>query len=224
MRRALRFLIPLTFTLAALIPGCYTILIHPSDDGEYRAAQTSDCVRCHGDYDEYPYGYYYSPAPSYWWEHTDYAHYYAYPWWWSYYDYPYLSDDYDYTGSSGRGTKFDRREVSREPAPPPHSDRTSGDSDYWNNDPVDARTYDIPASDLQGGSGSTGSSTSQRGSTTGSQSKDDNTGKDERTPRREITTDNNTNQDNAGRDRKQEDKPKETKTKTKKKSRRGGGG
>jgi hypothetical protein len=128
MRTALRFLIPLALALAVILPGCYTVVMHPSDEGGYRADQTSDCVRCHGSYHEYPYGYYYDPYPSWWWDYSNYGSYYAYPWWWRYYDYPYLDGDYSYdnSGTSHRGTKFDRRETGSGPMPPPHSWGTGG--------------------------------------------------------------------------------------------------
>lgn len=142
MRRAVNLLVPIIFILAVIAPGCYTVIVHPTDEGGYKANQTSDCVRCHDDYHSYPYGYYYSPYPSYWWEHDRYGYYYAYPWWWSYYEYPYLGDDYGYQDhSAGRSTKFDRREVSRQPAPPPHSIQ----ADPRFGDELRPGMYDLPA-------------------------------------------------------------------------------
>ena len=152
--------------------------MHPEDEGGYQAAQTSDCVRCHEDYHTYPYGYYYSPYPSYWWEYDRYGQYYAYPWWWSYYDYPYLNDDYVHTGSaSQRATKFDRREVSRTPQPPPHSTRSAPGF----GDPVRPGMYGLPVDNSPGTSDSPGTSGDvTRPSTDGnadSRSKDSNSGK-----------------------------------------------
>jgi hypothetical protein len=119
MKRTLRLLLPLTLLAAVMWPGCYTVLMHPTDDDGYRASQVSDCTRCHPDYGQYPYGHYYSPYPDYWWSYPRYGDYYANPWWWSYYDYPAGNDEGGGMSSgedeADRGTKFDRREA---PAPP----------------------------------------------------------------------------------------------------------
>jgi len=132
MRTVLRLLIPVAIILALALPGCYTVIMHPSDEGGYQARQTSDCGRCHGAFHEYPYGYYYSPYPSWWWNHDAYSSYYAYPWWWRYYDYPYLGDDYQYRGTSAnRGAKFDRRDSRSGPVPPPHSIGGSNPDLIW---------------------------------------------------------------------------------------------
>ncbi len=119
MKRALRLLLPITFLAAILAPGCYTVVMHPVDNAGYRAAAVSDCTRCHADYGEYPYGYYYSPYPSYWWDYPHYGEYYAHPWWWSRYDQG-GSDVSDNAGDeeSNRGTKYDRRETDGPPPPP----------------------------------------------------------------------------------------------------------
>jgi len=176
MRQALRLLIPAAVVLALLAPGCYTIVKHPAGDGDYQAAQTSDCVRCHSDYHEYPYGYYYGPYPSYWWEYSRYGYYYAYPWWWSYYDYPYMDGDYDYSDQSpsDRDTKFGRHGLDTGPARPPHST-----SDQWD-DPgrPGPGLYDPPSDGLQGG-GTPSDNTQGRPGTTDpddSRSKGDSTG------------------------------------------------
>lgn len=119
MKKALRLLLPLTILAAVLWPGCYTIVMHPSDDDGYRASQVSDCSRCHPDYNAYPYGHYYSPYPSYWWDYPHYSGYYANPWWWSLYDYPYAGGEEGGEGDeTDRGTKFDRRDPSTPPPPP----------------------------------------------------------------------------------------------------------
>jgi len=122
MKRTLRLLLPLTMLAAIFWPGCYTVLMHPTDDEGYRASQVSDCTRCHPDYGQYPYGHYYSPYPDYWWAYPNYGEYFANPWWWSYYEYPSNGDEGG-GGSTGddeahRGTKFDRHEAYYPPAPP----------------------------------------------------------------------------------------------------------
>lgn len=130
MRTTLRLIIPLALLLAVIGPGCYTVVMHPSDEGGYRADQTSDCLRCHDTYHDYPYGYYYGPYPSWWWDYSNYSSYYAYPWWWRYYDYPYLDNGYTDGGGGSvhRGTKFDRRETGSGPMPPPHSRSNWGET------------------------------------------------------------------------------------------------
>jgi hypothetical protein len=76
--------------------GCYTIIRHPStlttettqEDAAYQHQEGDrDCVRCHQDYQQYPYGYYYGYYPEYYWNYPRWGSYYAYPWWWdSYYE------------------------------------------------------------------------------------------------------------------------------------------
>jgi len=221
MKRALYFLIPAAFILAIMAPGCYTVVMHPSDEGGFQADQTSDCTRCHGDYQEYPYGYYYAPYPSYWWEHSDYAYYYAYPWWWSYYDYPYLPGDYHYSGTSKSGTKFDRREGPGEPAAPPYSTRSKDEDSR--DDYLVPSSYNQSSGQLQPTPPSTGTARTQPSSTDDEAHADDPPSKIERTSRQDTKTDSGSNagQNDANRDRPATDTKKDT---GKKKSRRDGGG
>lgn len=109
MKRAVHILVVLAFVAALIAPGCYTVVSHPKDERGYRASQSTDCTRCHTNFDEYPYGYYYAPYPDHWWTYEKYGLYYAYPWWWSYYD----QDQY-----VGRGTKFDPRDPHQPPIEP----------------------------------------------------------------------------------------------------------
>ena len=74
------------------IHGCYTIIKHPSvmqadNTGETteHANGNRDCVSCHQDYQQYPYGYYYGYYPGYYRDYSRWGQYYAYPWWWDYY-------------------------------------------------------------------------------------------------------------------------------------------
>lgn len=225
MRRALYFLVPITVILALILPGCYTVIVHPSDEGGYQARQTSDCLRCHADYHEYPYGYYYSPYPSYWWDYPGYGYYYAYPWWWSYYDYPYLDGDYTYDGVSARQeTKFDRREVRGSPAPPPHSIMENDFDDLRNTSPIRPGLYTPPDGVSQDGA-------SERTQPPGvddssSRTKDEPSDKSETKPTRNTRPAPKTDQ-KAGPDTSRQDKPPAEEPKDsdkKKKSRRGGGG
>jgi hypothetical protein len=227
MRKTLRLLLPAAVILALAAPGCYTVVMHPSDDDGYRASQTSDCVRCHSDYHQYPYGYYYSPYPSWWWTYPSYSSYYAYPWWWQYYDYPYLDGNgYDYSSSglsTHEGTKFDRHETRPGPVPPPHSLTGSG-NDQW----IYPGLPDV-SGDFQPGTGSSGTQTrpGQTGDT-GPRTKDEGQGstdsKDTRDaagrpiPKSDPTVQpDNTRQDNPPADSTDKDKGK-------KKSRREGDG
>ena len=223
MKRVLRLLLPVTILTAVLLPGCYTVLMHPTDSDGYRASQVSDCTRCHSDYNAYPYGHYYSPYPRYWWDYPHYSGYYADPWWWSYYDYPYAGDE-----SAGgdddadSGTKFDRREASSPPTPPYvmpglGSGRRPGE-------------LNLPTSDGFTGSGTvTGSSrpkTDSTGTTTTNTGTDEgNKPKDEKTARRETQDRPATNTDATVKppDTKTQEPKKEEPKKEEKKSRRGGG-
>lgn len=93
----------IAIALAITSIGCYTIIRHPSMDtmtevspeattqaGYNHSPGDYDCVSCHRDYAEYPYGFYYNPLPEYYWEYPRWGDYYAYPWWW---------DDYWYNSS-----------------------------------------------------------------------------------------------------------------------------
>ena len=94
---AKKILIFATILIASVITihGCYTIIKHPSlleadqtqtGDGEYDHSQSDrNCVSCHQDYHQYPYGYYYSYYPDFYWSYPRFGEYYAYPWWWNYY-------------------------------------------------------------------------------------------------------------------------------------------
>jgi hypothetical protein len=83
--------------------GCYTVLTHPRVQGEegYVVEHTGsyyreNCTNCHGDYHNYPYGFYYGYYPDYYWNQPRWGRYYAYPWWWDRY---WWDDDYDYYDS-----------------------------------------------------------------------------------------------------------------------------
>jgi hypothetical protein len=113
--------------LALLTSGCYTILQHPPSETNYAAEDYRvDCLQCHGEYHEYPYGYFYGHYPDYWWSTPRWGRYYAYPWWWDnyWYDGSYRHTEiYDDEPSprSSRGKKVERRETLR----PPYSIGTS---------------------------------------------------------------------------------------------------
>lgn len=103
--RQLIIAITIAIALAITSIGCYTIIRHPSMDaqqyeessaaeetGYTHSSDDRDCVRCHQDFAQYPYGHYYEYYPEYYWDYPKWGDYYAYPWWW---------DGYWY---SGRGT------------------------------------------------------------------------------------------------------------------------
>ncbi|HWO58268.1 MAG TPA: hypothetical protein VNN55_11950 [bacterium] len=84
---------PLAAVAAAfLIVGCYTILKHPVTSEEGPQGQLDsvhpqeyyrqNCIECHSDYAEFPYGYFYGDYPDYYFEYPRWGYYYAYPWWW----------------------------------------------------------------------------------------------------------------------------------------------
>ena len=215
MKRLLCLLVPMSLLLAVIGPGCYTIIQHPAGyDGE-RAGQSSDCTSCHADYQQFPYGYYYSPYPSFWWDYPGYSHYYAYPWWWSYYqnigsDVGNISDNSDEPTTSDRGTKFDRRSGHGMPLPPPYS-YPSDNNLNW---PTGPGIYSLPSgtgTSTSGGTGTGKGATDTRGKDQDSTSKGD--GKEVRQSTQQ-TQDNQSKPD----DSKPKDKPKDTQTK--KKSRR----
>jgi hypothetical protein len=97
------------------IHGCYTIIKHPSVMQADNAGETGetaehangnrDCVSCHQDYQQYPYGYYYGYYPGYYRDYSRWGQYYAYPWWW---------DSY-YNNNSGGGSDGGQVEQGRKP-------------------------------------------------------------------------------------------------------------
>lgn len=108
--------------IALVTSGCYTILQHPASEANYSAEDyQSDCLECHTDYHEYPYGYFYGHYPDYWWSSPRWGRYYAYPWWWDNYWYEGSyrhTQDYnndDASPRSTRGKKVERRDVLRPP-------------------------------------------------------------------------------------------------------------
>lgn len=84
---------PVAVVLTFVLVGCYTILQHPitAGDNEGRAYHQEyyreQCIDCHADYAEFPYGFFYGDYPNYYFENPRWGHYYAYPWWWDHYWY-----------------------------------------------------------------------------------------------------------------------------------------
>ncbi len=219
MRSILRLLIPLALVLAVIVPGCYTVVMHPSDEGGFRADQTSDCIRCHDSYHDYPYGYYYDPYPSWWWDYSNYSSYYAYPWWWRYYDYPYLDDGYHYGdgGADHRGTKFDRRGTRSGPVPPPHS-WNSWQGDQPLQPSINDRTQDI----VTGGQNTGTQSRPSVDSDTGARVKEDAAASEPKGTRQSTIQQTTPPPDNSGTTTKPAETKKTKRSRTK--SRDGGGG
>ncbi len=93
------------------ILGCYTVLTHPSVEGEEEehysgAYYRQNCTDCHVDYHQYPFGYYYGYSPDYYWENQRWGHYYNYPWWWEWYWWDYMDDDREFVPSDiEKGTR-----------------------------------------------------------------------------------------------------------------------
>jgi hypothetical protein len=87
MAKKLTFSISLLMAFVIAGGGCYTIIKHPKvdlveHDNQYYQKQ---CLDCHQDYHEFPYGYGYGDVPSYWQDYGRWGSYYAYPWWWENY-------------------------------------------------------------------------------------------------------------------------------------------
>ena len=108
--------------IALLTSGCYTILQHPASEINYTSEDyQTDCLKCHSDYNEYPYGYFYGQYPDYWWSSPRWGRYYAYPWWWDNYwykgNYKHTQEygDDDLSPRSTRGKKVERRDTLRPP-------------------------------------------------------------------------------------------------------------
>ncbi len=111
-----RWLPLVVVALSFAIVGCYTILKHPvtSQEGPQSASGEShpqeyyrqNCIECHADYAEFPYGYFYGDYPDYYFQYPRWGYYYAYPWWWD-------NHWYD-TGDDEEGNPiFDSEKASR---------------------------------------------------------------------------------------------------------------
>ncbi|MCK5125023.1 MAG: hypothetical protein KAR42_02100 [candidate division Zixibacteria bacterium] len=205
MKRAIHLLVVFTFALALIAPGCYTVISHPTDERGYAASQTSDCTRCHGDYNEFPYGYYYSPYPDYYWANDNYALYYAYPWWWDYYH----GDIDDEDGL--RDSKFSDRDAHPSPPLPPHV--IIIDPIFM---PGDVGNYYIPPSGDGGTSSRPGTETGSRGKT----ENNDDSGKETRQSNQNKKSAPKSEDSSNSDDSKKDSKP--SKSKDTKKSRREG--
>ncbi len=218
-----RLVIATTIISALLIPGCYTVVKHPTTNGKFLADQTSNCISCHAGYTEFPYGHYYSPTPDYWWDNPRYGEYYTFPWWWSYYEYSYLDGEYRYDSYSAPGqTKFEVHEVTIYAPPPPYSFPYTNGGGYFIPGPVIIPNIGGPS----GGTG-TGANSRPSGSTDGSRSRDGSTGSSDSKETRQSTGQTarpTPKSDNSSSDQNSQPAPKKDDTSGKKKSRRGGGG
>ncbi len=101
--------------------GCYTVLTHPTVEGEEEENYTGkyyreNCTDCHQDYHQYPYGYYYGYSPDYYWESPRWGHYYNYPWWWEWYWSDYGDNNQEYAPSD-----IEKGERRRSNLAPPYS-------------------------------------------------------------------------------------------------------
>ena len=121
MRMMLKILVPLGM-LIIMTAGCYTVIMHPVSDEDYTQHDyQQDCLSCHPDYHEYPYGYFYGDYPDYWWDTPRYGRYYAYPWWWDHYWYSGGQVNYGDDGGNGdsprseEAMKASRRDALRPP-------------------------------------------------------------------------------------------------------------
>jgi len=117
IRKLTRWAPLLVVALSFVIVGCYTILKHPvtaeeGPQGQYSESHPQEyyrqnCIECHADYSEYPYGYFYGDYPDYYFEYPRWGYYYAYPWWWDQHWYDEGSDEEG--GEVVEGAKAQRR-------------------------------------------------------------------------------------------------------------------
>ncbi len=119
------FLSILLVILAILGIGCYTILSHPQVQGEEadNMEQTGQyyrehCTDCHGDYHQYPYGFYYGYYPDYYFNNPRWGHYYAYPWWWD--NYWWNDNNYPDNGTGSASESAEKAEKRRGLELPPY--------------------------------------------------------------------------------------------------------
>ena len=105
------------------VGGCYTILKHPAGESEAGHEYSQEyyrenCVKCHPDYHEYPYGFYNGYYPDYYFSDQRWGRYYAYPWWWDYYSYG--SGDQEVAPGAVEGDAHDKMPRSRDMMAPPY--------------------------------------------------------------------------------------------------------
>jgi len=123
MNKKIVFLGILLVILAVMGIGCYTILNHPTVQGEEaeNVEQSGQyyrehCTDCHGDYHQYPYGFYYGYYPDYYFNNPRWGHYYAYPWWWD--NYWWNDDNYHDNGTGTTPESAEKAERRRGMEPP----------------------------------------------------------------------------------------------------------
>jgi hypothetical protein len=139
-----------TVTMVSI--GCYTVITHPGTEENYTAHDyQQDCLSCHPDYHEYPYGYFYGDYPDYWWSTPRWGRYYAYPWWWDYSWYDGVAHDIDDNGQTSPRTGEAKKAERRSSLRPPYS---SGNSNISRQGPSGGNTGTVTnsQSDSQGSS------------------------------------------------------------------------
>ena len=87
MARKAIILIALAAGCLIIVQGCYTIIKHPKVNQADHSVEYygNNCMDCHNEITEYPYGYGYSSFPGYWEDYHNYGLYYTFPWWWESY-------------------------------------------------------------------------------------------------------------------------------------------
>ena len=131
--------------------GCYTVLTHPTVEGEEEEHYSGtyyrqNCTDCHVDYHQYPYGYYYGYYPDYYWGYPRWGHYYNYPWWWEWYWWDYWDDDREFVPRD-----IEKGERRRSNLAPPYSGATGMQPILT--DPSSNAPLQIIKKVLKGGSG-----------------------------------------------------------------------
>ncbi|MBD3297560.1 MAG: hypothetical protein GF341_02815 [candidate division Zixibacteria bacterium] len=114
---------PVAVLLTFVLVGCYTILQHPITEGDnqqqayHQEYYREQCIDCHADYAEFPYGFFYGDYPTYYFDNPRWGHYYAYPWWWDHYWY---DSDGPVTDEDRQGGEPSRKAGRRGSLAPPY--------------------------------------------------------------------------------------------------------
>jgi hypothetical protein len=152
MAKRIAILVVLLIIAAIFLLGCYTVLTHPTVEGEEEEHYTGiyyreNCTDCHVDYHQYPYGYYYGYSPDYYWESPRWGHYYNYPWWWEWYWSDYWDDD-----AESIPRDIEKGERRRSSLAPPYSGATGVRTPVMTS-PGDKGAINVIKKILKGGSG-----------------------------------------------------------------------
>jgi len=87
MNRKYYILLGMLIAVAITVQGCFTMIKHPKIDYTEHSTEyySNQCLGCHSDLEEYPYGFEHNSNPEFWSEYQNWGKYYTYPWWWESY-------------------------------------------------------------------------------------------------------------------------------------------